>query len=109
MKRAGPLMKKPFQINDLCEESVAYLQDSFERFFETQSDLKNFINKTMENVGTTQYNRLASQTLFPRDGPLMVDLKEPELRDAFCTGSLCQYTEVVDEQLGSSVKRTAGN
>ena len=63
----------------------------------------------MEKIGTNPYNSLTAQDLFPEAGPLMVDLIGTDIRDAFVTGSLLQYAEVVDEQLGASVERAAGN
>ena len=53
----------------------------------------------MSQTGNSWYDKLAAQFLFPTVGPILVDLKEVELRDAFVTGFVAQYTDGVDGQL----------
>ena len=74
-----------------------------------QVDLKDAVNEMMYQTGNSWYNKLEAQLLFPTVGPILVDLKEAELRDAFVTGSVAQYTEGVDGQLEKSLGLTAGN
>ena len=96
-------------MKDVCEEGTSFVQASFDQLFQCQLDLKNFVALMLEKNGTSWINKLSAQALFPNLAPIVIDIDENQLRDAFVTSSVNQYAENVDSKLVLSIERSAGN
>ena len=107
-KRTDPTLKKPM-LKDICEEGMCFVQSSFEGFFQSQLDLKDFVAKILGRTGTSWTNKLTAQALFPGECPIIVDMHEGDIRDAFVTNSMSRYAETLDSELEQSIGRAAGS